>query len=149
MGRSSRYALHCTAGGAPPQAHLPALGPSQVNTTAVVSVSRGMNHVEGGWPKEVDPAEAEQVVRFRRKVEKDEGYIRTVARLGAVVEELVKQNNAVDVYEEYFVGTPGCGRQQGQGRGAGEGRHVLLAWWVLGREIWGHCAPRRQPCTAR
>ena len=33
----------------------------QVNTAAVVTVSRGMNHVEGGWPKEVDHTEAEQV----------------------------------------------------------------------------------------
>ena len=36
----------------------------QVNTTAVVTVSRGMNHVEGGWPKEVDHTEAEQVGRL-------------------------------------------------------------------------------------
>ena len=27
---------------------------------------------EGGWPKEVDPTEVEHVLRFRKKVEKDE-----------------------------------------------------------------------------
>lgn len=38
------------------------------------------------------------------QVEKDEDYIRTVVRLGAVVEDLVKQNNAIDIYEQYFEG---------------------------------------------
>ena len=33
---------------------------------------RGFAHVEGGWPKEVDPTEVEHVLRFRKKVEKDE-----------------------------------------------------------------------------
>ena len=42
--------------------------------------------------------------RYRKKVEKDEDYIRTVAHLGASVEDLVKQNNVVDIYEEYFTG---------------------------------------------
>ncbi len=27
-----------------------------------------MNHVEGGWPKEVDYTEAEHVIRYRKKV---------------------------------------------------------------------------------
>lgn len=42
--------------------------------------------------------------RYRKKVEKDEDYIRTVANLGAAVEGLVKQNNVVDIYQEYFTG---------------------------------------------
>jgi dynein intermediate chain 2 len=37
-------------------------------------------------------------------VEKDEDYIRTVVQLGAAVEGLVKQNNALNIYEEYFAG---------------------------------------------
>jgi hypothetical protein len=40
----------------------------QVNTKAVVLVSKGMVHTEGGWPKEVDCTEVEQTIRFRRKV---------------------------------------------------------------------------------
>lgn len=28
-----------------------------------------MNHVEGGWPKEVDYTEAEHVIRYRKKVQ--------------------------------------------------------------------------------
>lgn len=77
---------------------------AQANTTAVLNISRSMHHVEGGWPKEVDFTEAEQTIRFRKKVEKDEDYIKTVVRLGGVVEDLIRQNNAIDIYEEYFDG---------------------------------------------
>ena len=93
----------------------------QVNTAAVVCISHGMSHSEGGWPKEVDPTEAEQVIRWRKKVEKDEDYIKQVVRLGAVVEELVKQNNAIDIYEEYFAGGR-AGGWEGTGRGSSRGR---------------------------
>ena len=41
---------------------------AQVNSTAVVLVSKGMVHLEGGWPKEVDCSEVEQTIRYRRKV---------------------------------------------------------------------------------
>lgn len=44
----------------------------------------GINHVEGGWPKDVNPQELEQTIRFRKKVEKDENYINAVMQLGSV-----------------------------------------------------------------
>ena len=34
----------------------------------MVLVNKGMVHLEGGWPKEVDCAEVEQTIRYRRKV---------------------------------------------------------------------------------
>jgi len=37
-------------------------------------------------------------------VEKDEDYIRTVSTLGDMVADLVKQNNVVDIYQEFFTG---------------------------------------------
>ena len=40
----------------------------QANTTAVVYATKAVNHVEGGWPKEVDYTEAEHVIRYRKKV---------------------------------------------------------------------------------
>lgn len=45
-----------------------------------------------------------QTARYRKKVEKDEEFIRTLASLGAAAESIIKQNNAVDIYEEYFAG---------------------------------------------
>ena len=40
----------------------------QVSTEAVVLVNKGMWHVEGGWPKDLDCTEQEQTARFIRKV---------------------------------------------------------------------------------
>ena len=36
------------------------------------------------------------------QVEKDEDFIKAVAALGTLAEEVVKANNAVDIYEDYF-----------------------------------------------
>jgi len=55
-----------------------------VNTERYETENRGMNHVEGGWPKDINPAEVEQTIRYRKKVEKDEVYIQTILNLGRV-----------------------------------------------------------------
>ena len=55
-----------------------------MNTERFESESRGMNHVEGGWPKDINPSEIEQTMRFRKKVEKDESYINAIQSLGDV-----------------------------------------------------------------
>ncbi|XP_022603131.1 dynein intermediate chain 2, axonemal [Seriola dumerili] len=74
----------------------------QVNTERFESDSCGINHVEGGWPKDVNPQEMEQTIRFRKKVEKDESYINSTLHLGSVMEHCNRQNNAVDIYQTYF-----------------------------------------------
>ncbi|XP_065327446.1 dynein axonemal intermediate chain 2 [Pelmatolapia mariae] len=74
----------------------------QVNTERFETGSCGINHMEGGWPKDINPAEMEQTIRFRKKVEKDESYINSVLQLGSVMEHCIRQNNAVDIYQECF-----------------------------------------------
>ncbi len=39
----------------------------QMNTERFVQCNTGINHVEGGWPKDVDVAEAESMTRHRKK----------------------------------------------------------------------------------
>ncbi len=56
----------------------------QVNTERFETESRGINHVEGGWPKDINPAEIEQTTRFKKKVEKDDAYINVIQNLGGV-----------------------------------------------------------------
>lgn len=56
----------------------------QVNTERFETENRGMNHTEGGWPKDINPAEVEQTIRFRKKVEKDEIYMQVIQDLGTV-----------------------------------------------------------------
>jgi dynein intermediate chain 2 len=55
-----------------------------VNTERFETDTRGINHTEGGWPKDVNPQEIEQVMRFRKKVEKDEMYVNTIMQLASV-----------------------------------------------------------------
>ncbi|XP_054614030.1 dynein axonemal intermediate chain 2-like isoform X1 [Dunckerocampus dactyliophorus] len=74
----------------------------QVNTERFESESCGINHVEGGWPKDINPQEMEQTIRFRKKVEKDEGYLNSIMHLGGIIGHCVGQNNAVDIYQKYF-----------------------------------------------
>nr|XP_048302125.1 dynein axonemal intermediate chain 2 isoform X2 [Myodes glareolus] len=74
----------------------------EANTERFEMESCGVNHIEGGWPKDVNPQELEQTIRFRKKVEKDENYINAVMQLGSIMEHCIKQNNAIDIYEEYF-----------------------------------------------
>lgn len=74
----------------------------EVNTIRFETENRSINHVEGGWPKDINPNESEQTLRFRKKVEKEENYMNTIINLGNSVEHVIKQNNAIDIYELYF-----------------------------------------------
>ncbi|KAM6899967.1 dynein axonemal intermediate chain 2 [Xenentodon cancila] len=79
----------------------PEMSEHQVNTGGFELKSCGINHVEGGWPKDIDPEKVEQTIRFRKKVEKDEGYMNSILKLGSVMEHCIRQNNAIDIYQEY------------------------------------------------
>lgn len=61
-----------------------------------------MNHAEGGWPKDINILDAEQTLRYRKKIEKDEAYIHTIMQLSHAMEHRILQNNAVNIYESYF-----------------------------------------------
>ncbi|XP_078257962.1 dynein axonemal intermediate chain 2 [Rhinoraja longicauda] len=74
----------------------------EVNTEHISTEIRGINHLEGGWPKDINPNDLEHTMRFRKKVEKDENYIFTLMQLGSLMEHCIKQNNAINIYEEYF-----------------------------------------------
>ncbi len=56
----------------------------QVNTVRFETENRGVNHVEGGWPKDVNSLEPDQTTRFRKKTEKEDGYGRAILLLGQV-----------------------------------------------------------------
>ena len=58
----------------------------EINTFRAEYLSQGMNHFEGGWPKDINPAENDQTMRFRKKIEKDDGYINSVLSLCQVSE---------------------------------------------------------------
>lgn len=45
----------------------------------------GILHTQGGWPKDVDVTDVEHTIRYRKKIEKDEEYARSVKSLGDVI----------------------------------------------------------------
>ena len=57
----------------------------KVNTLSMEFDSKAVNHTEGGWPKDINHLEVEQVVRYRKKVEKDISYVNVIAALGTVI----------------------------------------------------------------
>ncbi|KXS16505.1 WD40 repeat-like protein [Gonapodya prolifera JEL478] len=81
----------------------PDLSEHDANTESVAYESHGILHLQGGWPKDVDPTDVEHTIRYRKKIEKDEDYARVVQELGETVEHCIKQNNAIDIYQEYFL----------------------------------------------
>jgi dynein intermediate chain 2 len=80
------------------------LSAHSVNTSVVKTKTLSLQHREGGWPKDIDPTEKQDVGRFRKKAEKDDDYKATVKSLGPVIERAAMQNNTIDIYEEYFDG---------------------------------------------
>lgn len=82
--------------------NVPQYSENEVNTERIVMKNTSMHHVEGGWPKDVDFTEQSDVKRFRKKVEKDEDYQFALKTLVPRVQRCMKQNNTVNIYEEYF-----------------------------------------------
>ncbi|NXU75543.1 DNAI2 protein, partial [Oreotrochilus melanogaster] len=82
--------------------HTSEMAAHEVNTERMEVESRGVNHVEGGWPKDINPQEKEHTARFRKKVEKEENYVNTIEHLSTLMEHYVRQNNTINIYEEYF-----------------------------------------------
>ncbi|XP_047503605.1 dynein intermediate chain 3, ciliary [Pieris napi] len=77
-----------------------------VNSVRAEYTTSGMNHVEGGWPKDINMNDPEAAQRYRRKIEKDDAYIHAVMHLGHSMEHNILQNNAVDMYQTYYSELP-------------------------------------------
>ncbi|CAF2053309.1 unnamed protein product [Rotaria magnacalcarata] len=78
------------------------LSEHEVNSIRCSTESKGINHTEGGWPKDVNIQEQDQINRFRKKIEKDEFYLNSLYRLIRDLEMDIKQNNAIDIHQTYF-----------------------------------------------
>ncbi|XP_053607530.1 dynein intermediate chain 3, ciliary-like [Plodia interpunctella] len=75
---------------------------NEVNTPQVLVHEEGVNHVEGGWPRDVHLYNEEHVLRHRRRVMHDDNYINSVLKLAPDMTHYVYQNNAIDMYQTYF-----------------------------------------------
>eukprot|EP00928_Gymnodinium_smaydae_P081400 TRINITY_DN64938_c0_g1_i1.p1 TRINITY_DN64938_c0_g1~~TRINITY_DN64938_c0_g1_i1.p1 ORF type:complete len:619 (+),score=158.15 TRINITY_DN64938_c0_g1_i1:248-1858(+) len=82
--------------------NIPQFSEHDVNTARVQTKSRAMTHVEGGWPREVDPTEAQDQVKFRKRLEKDPSFVNAVKQLTKQTEKCLEQNSTIDLFEHYF-----------------------------------------------
>ncbi|CAB3231593.1 unnamed protein product [Arctia plantaginis] len=82
--------------------HGPIFSQQEINTIRAEYTTTGINHAEGGWPKDVIVTDPESTQRYRRKTEKDDGYIHCVMSTAPALEGLILQNNAIDMYQIYY-----------------------------------------------
>ena len=61
---------------------VPDMSEHEANTTAVIYASKAMSHREGGWPKDVDPTEAEHTIRCASRSQ-PRAHFQVVPRLHA------------------------------------------------------------------
>ncbi|KAL0483032.1 dynein intermediate chain [Acrasis kona] len=81
---------------------VPELSEHFVDMKTIELKDSGMTHLEGGWPKEVDSTQAESKNRYLKKASNEEKVVKSSKTIGELLEHYVKQNIAVDVYENYF-----------------------------------------------
>lgn len=74
----------------------------EANTKQLVTHELGINHEEGGWPRDIQASNEDQVLRYRRRVIHDDNYIGAVLNLAPVMNHYVDQNNAIEMYQAYF-----------------------------------------------
>eukprot|EP00817_Percolomonadidae_sp_ATCC50343_P002354 CAMPEP_0117424366 /NCGR_PEP_ID=MMETSP0758-20121206/4799_1 /TAXON_ID=63605 /ORGANISM="Percolomonas cosmopolitus, Strain AE-1 (ATCC 50343)" /LENGTH=880 /DNA_ID=CAMNT_0005208101 /DNA_START=129 /DNA_END=2771 /DNA_ORIENTATION=- len=72
------------------------------NTSTIKLRDQGMNHLEGGWPKDVDVTQAESKHRHVKKEIQKSQYKPALVQLSDPMEHFLKQNSAIDIYEMYF-----------------------------------------------
>jgi dynein intermediate chain 2 len=82
----------------------PDMSEHEVNTQRTEYKTVGLRHFEGGWPENVDGTETDQVERYLKKFNKDAKYRGAVRSMASTVESCVKQNNTMDIFEDYFAG---------------------------------------------
>ena len=71
-------------------------------TSIIALTTVGVQHTEGGWPKEININELSQVNRFLAKIEKEELFIDQVYELATAAESQLKLSIAVNIYSQYF-----------------------------------------------
>lgn len=89
--------------------NFPTLSESIVNTERVSTMERSLFHYEGGWPKDVDITDKNEMKKLvKKKLEKTidnvDKFTPATKRMCEVVESIISKNNQIDMFEDYFDG---------------------------------------------
>lgn len=83
--------------------NIPQMSEVSVNTARVQTKSRAMMHTEGGWPKDIDASEAQDTMKWRKRLEKDPAFTNCVKQLTKQTVMCLEQNSTMDLFEHYFL----------------------------------------------
>ncbi|MEN2499182.1 MAG: Dynein intermediate chain 2, axonemal [Marteilia pararefringens] len=73
---------------------------SSVNTNRAICESHGMSHTEGGWPKDIATDDSDQTKRYRKKVEKDEGFVASMFLAARSIEKAIVDYQSLNIYSD-------------------------------------------------
>lgn len=73
-----------------------------INTKRVLLKDRGINHAEGGWPKDVQYDDEEQTARYRRREERADNYVNSIMETYPKFKKCLDQNNGIEMFQMYF-----------------------------------------------
>lgn len=74
----------------------------EVNTSDKTFRSNGMNHTEGGWPKDINILDEEQTMRYKKRLEREDKYDTSLKKLCEPMTRTICENNAVNIFQKYF-----------------------------------------------
>lgn len=63
-----------------------------------------MHHEVGGWPKNIDPTEPNDIRKEKKKRDKAADFVDAQVRLFDSSYNQMRENNHIDLFEEYFDG---------------------------------------------
>lgn len=91
--------------------NFPILSENIVNTERVSTVDRLADHLEGGWPKEVDISDKNEMRKLvKKKLEKTpenvDKFTPAVKKMVEQVEQIIARNEQIDMFEQYFANEP-------------------------------------------
>ena len=69
------------------------------NTTGPECMNSEAQHRFVCWPKELDPEEPSTIVRWKRRLERDDDYLLAVMHLGSRVESALFENERIDILD--------------------------------------------------
>jgi dynein intermediate chain 2 len=91
--------------------NFPVLSENIVNTERVSTAEKSLFHYEGGWAKDVDITDKNEMKKIiKKKLEKNidntDKFTPAVKKVCEVVEAVIAKNNQIDMFENYFEGEP-------------------------------------------
>lgn len=76
----------------------------EITTDNAQMLNVGISHYEGGWPNDVNLMNEEDKKMYRTLSRKTDEYDAQLKRMLTRMERKIAQNNAINIFQEYFVG---------------------------------------------